>query len=320
MNLPPGYLSLAKYSIKSDERWKLAYCKHANKRISAQRFKLNCTKTMSLLHHLHHTGTEFTAFAPLVAKVTPKMFFLRSVVFFQRANRIALSQGCQRGEHQYYSCICTSQCRFWIQQGNCGEDETGSINVQTQCLLDSKSLHFTSQCLLMHHMTEEHRWTRSCFKGCLVVGSAVPGRKEQGLIRQSVQREMLCTSIDVAVCSHHLPPQWICVDVIMWHGFCRFALHSCLRCFYVFSRRFASVVSASLSCTHCEAAESGSLEDDSSVAHITVAWPYLGCPEIFFFFFHFSVLVLLERNRQYREKTLQAFLLSLFFPRLCFFP
>lgn len=37
----------------------------------------------------------------------------------------------------------------------------------------------------------------------------------------------------------------------------------------------------SLSVLHtCKAGECGSLKDDSSVAHLIVAWPYLGCPEI----------------------------------------
>lgn len=49
----------------------------------------------------------------------------------------------------------------------------------------------------------------------------------------------------------------------------------------LFSSLAVSLCFCSLSVLHrCKAFECGSLKDDSSVAHLIVAWPYLGCPEI----------------------------------------
>lgn len=75
------------------------------------------------------------------------------------------------------------------------------------------------------------------------------------------------------------------VDVIMWTPL-QVSSTQLLQTFYFFIL-LPSLGFVSLSVLHtCEAGECGSLRDDSSVAHLIAAWPYLGCPEI-----HFSALV-----------------------------
>lgn len=68
-------------------------------------------------------------------------------------------------------------------------------------------------------------------------------------------------------------------------------------------------LSLPLSVLHTCKAECGCLRDDSSVAHLIAAWPYLGCPEILFF----SLLCSVERSRQCRDNMMSSFLLSPFF-------
>lgn len=84
-----------------------------------------------------------------------------------------------------------------------------------------------------------------------------------------------------------LVPQWKCANVVWtsWHRLQVSSTGSCST--FIFYSLIASLCFFSLSVLHtCKACECGSLRDDSSVAHLIVAWPYLGCPEI-----HSSVLV-----------------------------
>lgn len=87
-----------------------------------------------------------------------------------------------------------------------------------------------------------------------------------------------------------LVPLWKYMRVTMWTPFLGFRVcfTQSLQCFY-FS--FSSCRLTGLSLHPCLAhmygwGECGSLHHDSSVAHLILAWPYLGFPEI-----HFSALV-----------------------------
>lgn len=126
------------------------------------------------------------------------------------------------------------------------------------------------------------------------------------LILQSAEINV-CTVI--AFLLWPLLPQWECAVVIMWTPL--LVLNVC--CYTAFAMLFfllslaVSLCFLSLSDLHtCKARECGSLRDDSSVAHLIVAWPYLGFPEI-----HFSGVA--ERSRQCRDNMMSSFLLSFFF-------
>lgn len=133
-------------------------------------------------------------------------------------------------------------------------------------------------------------------------------RKTNGLYHR-IQATILCTVITATFRSHQFLSGNLQIQCEHHDIVCRLALRL-LQYFYFLFSHCLTLFFFSLSVLHtCKACECGSLRDDSSVAHLIVAWPYLGCPEI-----HSSVLVC-RREEQAMQGCQEELLSSLLFFR-----